>query len=519
MSNAFLDALTVNANFTHTQNGGLAHKSTGSELYDLYALGGAYRERSVEDCILLFRNAFDQDPVYALKCLFYLRDVRGGQGERRFFRVCMRDLASYNTAAAERNLPHIPLYGRWDDLYIFVGTPLQEAAFGVIRNQLALDMQSATPSLLAKWLKSENTSSGDSRALGNLTRKYLKMSHKQYRKTLSVLRARINIVERLMSAGQWDKIEFDKIPSKAGMIYKNAFARHDIERMKAEVAVQSFADFAKDTTKKVNAKTLYPYECVAEALKTFRTGYYRTAALPALDDTNRLMVNKYWDNLTDYFEKSTLNALCVVDTSGSMVSDKAAAPINIAISLGLYCAERCKGPFAGHYVSFSSRPQLIKTEGVDFVDKVFRIYRTNLCENTNLEATFNMLLNTALQNHCTQDDLPKNIVVISDMQIDIGSEFRGGGWYYNSRSAEAQAKVRTMMETMRETWKKCGYEMPNLIYWNVNAGDKDVILDDGPNVSYVSGSSPVIFEQIMSGKTATDLMYEVLNANRYSLIH
>lgn len=524
MPNSFMNGLKSNANYTLTANGGLAHKSTGSELYDLFSLGGAYRERSDEDCILLFRKAFDQDPVYALKCLFYLRDVRGGQGERRFFRVCMRDLATYAPEAAARNLPHIPTFGRYDDLYLFVSTPLEADAFNFIRNQLALDVQCKTPSLLAKWLKSENTSSPKSRELGNLTRKYLKMSHKQYRKTLSILRARINVLERLMSAGQWDLIEFDKIPSKAGMIYKNAFARHDIERAKSEKEVQTYEQFAKDTTKKVNAKTLYPYECVAEALKTFRTGYYRSASLPAMDDTNRLMVNKYWENLENYFKDATLNALCVVDTSGSMVSDKAAAPINVAISLGLYCAERAKGPFAGHYVSFSSRPQLIATEGVDFVDKVFRIYRTNLCENTNLEAAFNMLLNTAIMNRCSQDDLPNTIVVISDMEIDQGSEFRPSGYYgygYASlgdrRREETHSKVKTMMENMRVRWANAGYQLPKLVYWNVNAAS-DTILDDGPDVSYVSGFSPVIFEQILKGKNGTDLMYDKLNEDRYSVI-
>ena len=520
MPNAFMNGLKSNANYTLTANGGLAHKSTGTALYDLFGLGAAYRNRSEEDCILLFRKAFDENPTYAMKCLFYIADCRGGQGERRFFRVCMRDLATYNIEAARRNLPHIPEYRRWDDLYCFVGTPLEAEAFAFIRKQLALDVQCQTPSLLAKWLKSENTSSKESRRLGDITRKHLKMSHKQYRKTLSILRTRINIVEKLMSTGQWDKIEFDKIPSKAGLIYKNAFARHDIERMKAETQVQSYADFAKDTTKKVNAKTLYPYECVAEALKTFRTGHYWSARLPALDDTNRLMVNKYWANLEDYFKGASLDALAVVDTSGSMVSNEASAPINVAISLGLYCAEKAKGPFAGHYISFSSTPQLIATEGVDFVDKVYRIYQTNLCQNTNLEATFDMLLNTAIKNRCSQDDLPKKILVISDMQIDVGSEFRSGGWYYGAseaRMAETRTKVKTMMETMREKWARAGYVLPDLVYWNVNAS-KDTILDDGPNVSYVSGFSPSIFSQLMSGKNGYSLMMEVLNSDRYSVI-
>ena len=244
--NTFLNGLTDATNFGYTENGAVKHLTTRSALLDMFAMGAAMRKRSDEDIILMFRKAFAENPVYALKCLVYIRDVRGGQGERRFFRTCMKDLAFQDTEAARRNLKYVPEFGRWDDLYVFVGTPLEDAAFEIMKEQLALDVQCKTPSLLAKWLKSENTSSKTSRKLAQRTREYLGMTHKQYRKTLSILRERINVLERLMSAGKWDEIEFDKIPSKAGMIYKNAFARHDIERMKKDKNIQSYDDFAKD---------------------------------------------------------------------------------------------------------------------------------------------------------------------------------------------------------------------------------------------------------------------------------
>ena len=508
--NNFLNGLTNNTNFTYTENGAVTHKSTRSALLDMFAMGGAYRTRSVEDCILLFKNAFEENEVYALKCLFYLRDCRGGQGERRFWRVCMKWLANQNPEAAKRNITNVPKFGRWDDLYVFVGTPIEADMFAFIKEQLALDVSSMTPSLLAKWLKSENASSIETRKLGHATRMSLNMSHRQYRKTLSILRERINVLERLMSAGKWDEIEFDKIPSRAGMIYKNAFAKHDIERMKSEAPVQSYADFAKDTTKKVNAKTLYPYECVAEATKLLKRGYYNYT-LPPIDDTQRLMVNKYWDNLADYFNGASFNGLAVVDTSGSMTGSAASAPINVAISLGLYCAEKAKGPFAGHYVSFASRPQLIKTEGVDFVDKVARIYRTNLVDDTNIEATFDLLLNTALQHNCSQDELPQNIIIISDMEFNAA---RGYGYW-----GRAPQEPETLMEGIARKWKSHGYEMPKLIYWNVEARQNNIPHDLGcGNISYVSGMSPTIFEAIMTGKTGLDLMYDKLNSERYSCI-
>ena len=482
--NRFLNGLTNATNYNLTTNGALAHKTTGSAVYDLFSFGGAYRNRADDDVVFLFSKAFAEDPKYALKCLFYLRDVRGGQGERRFFRLCMRWLAIYNREAAKRNLQHIPFYGRWDDLYIFVGTPLEEAAFKLIKEQLVLDVTCKTPSLLAKWLKSENTSSSESRRLGNITRIHLNMTHKQYRKTLSILREKINIVERLMSANKWELIEFDKIPSKAGLIYKNAFARRDIIKAKYET-------FIKDENTKVNAKTLYPYEVVREAIN---------ARLWSTNATERMAVNKYWDNLTDYFADKTFNGLAVVDTSGSMMG----APINVAISLGLYCAERANGPFANHYISFASRPQLIKTDGYDFVDKVDRIYRTNLVDNTNLLATFELVLSTAIKNHCSQEDLPENLIIISDMQIDSARGYRS-------------SSMETEMESVHRMFERAGYKTPHLIYWNVNASN-DTILDGTDGVTYVSGCSPVIFEQILTGKRGLDLMYDKLNSERYAPI-
>ena len=506
MSNKFLNGLTDATNFTYTENGAITHKTTKSDLLDMFAMGAAMRKRSDADVILMFRKAYAENPVYALKCLFYIRDVRGGQGERRFFRVIMKDLASWDTEAARRNLRYVPEFGRWDDLYVFVGTPLENDTFNFIKEQLALDVECKTPSLLAKWLKSENTSSAESRRLANITRQHFGMNHKQYRKTLSVLRNRINIVERLMSENRWDEIEFDKIPSKAGMIYKNAFARHDLEREKSAKEVQTYAEFARDTTKKVNAKTLYPYECVEEAAKLMGSTSWGSRYVK-MDDTDRLMINKFWDNLTDYFNGASLNALAVVDTSSSMWG----TPVYVATSLGMYCAEKANGPFAGHYVSFSRNPRLVKVEGVDFCDKVDRIIRTDLCENTDIEKTFDMLLNTAIRNGCSQEDLPQNIIIISDMEFDRA---RGYSYYANNKQ-----DAETLMEGIARKWADAGYEMPKLIFWNVDARQNNIPMKVENDISFVSGFSPSIFQQIMSGKTAMDLMYEVLNQKRYEVIN
>ena len=504
--NKFLNGLSDATNFTYTENGAITHKTTKSDLLDMFAMGAAMRKRSDSDIILMFRKAYTENPVYALKCLFYIRDVRGGQGERRFFRVVMKDLASWDTAAARRNLRYIPEFGRWDDLYVFVGTPLENDAFNFMKEQLALDVECKTPSLLAKWLKSENTSSAESRKLANITRQHFGMNHKQYRKTLSVLRNRINIVERLMSENRWDEIEFDKIPSKAGMIYKNAFARHDLEREKSAKEVQTYAEFARDTTKKVNAKTLYPYECVEKAAQLMGSTRWGSHYVK-MDDTDRLMINKFWDNLTDYFNGASLNALAVVDTSSSMWG----TPVYVATSLGMYCAEKANGPFAGHYVSFSRNPRLVKVEGVDFCDKVDRIIRTDLCENTDIEKTFDMLLDTAIRNRCSQEDLPQNIIIISDMEFDRARRF--GQYTNNKQDAE------TLMEGIARKWAEAGYKVPHLIFWNCDARQNNIaMLGNGP-ISYVSGFSPAIFQTIITGKTGYELMMEKLDSSRYSVIH
>lgn len=492
--NTFMNGLQNASNYAVTENGALAHKTTRSAVYDMFALGGAYRKRNDEDCILLFKNALEENETLALKCLFYLRDCRGGQGERRFFRVCYKWLAQKHADVARRNFELISEYGRYDDvIYTLIGTPLENDALEFIKNQLALDLECKTPSLLAKWLPSENASAVKTKKMGNIIREYLGMTHREYRKTLSILRERINLLERLMSANRWDEIEFDKIPSKAGLIYKNAFARRDIIAKKYEA-------FAKSEDTKVNASTLYPYDVVHKAVEGTRGWGYSFRDMSA---TDRAMVEKYWENLPDYLEGKPCKMMCVVDTSGSMTGSEASAPINVAIGLGMYCAERIGGPFKNHYISFSSRPQLIKIEGVDFVDKVRRIYKTNLCENTDLVKTFRMLKEIALT--AKPEDIPETIVVISDMQIDCGSRFYG-------------SNVATEMESMRREWEKAGLKMPKLVYWNVEARGAANFLDDGPNVTYVSGCSPVIFQQVISGVTGYELMLKKLESARYEAI-
>ena len=346
-------------------------------------------------------------------------------------------------------------------------------------------------SLIFKWLPSENASSEKTKELARAIRKSLGITSKQYRRLLSWGRERINVLERLMSSNQWDKIEFSKIPSRAGLIYKNAFARRDI--LKAE-----YEHFMRDKSTKVNAKDLYPHEI---AHRAFHTG--------SSDEVNRLALQKYWDNLPNYYGNKEENGIAVVDVSGSMSGQ----PMEVAVSMGAYIAEKAHGPFANHFITFSARPELVKFEGIDVVDKFNRCVRADWGMNTDLKAVFNMLFDTAVKNHIKQEDMPERIYIFSDMQFDRC--VTNGTSYYHYAS---QSDIDTMMEAEKKKWVRYGYKLPSVIFWNVNAVFKNNIPAIGEGFSYVSGFSPVMIETILSGKDGIDLMLEKLNSERYKMI-
>ena len=499
--NSYLDALTNETNYRYTENGAITHKTTRSDLLDMFALCGAYRNRSDADCIVAFQKALAENEAYAMKCLFYLRDIRGGQGERRFFRVCLRWLANHNPDAVRRNLTLIPEYGRWDDLYCLEGTPLEKEMFAFIKEQLTLDFECQTPSLLAKWLKSENASSFETKRLGDKTRIAMGMNHKQYRKTLSMLRERINIVERLMSENRWDEIEFDKIPSRAGLIYKNAFARRDIIKEKYE-------KFAKDDTTKVNAEVLNPVDIAKRIYNTGGWNFRRN-----FSDTDIAMFQKYWDNLKDYYNGREENGIAVVDVSGSMWGQ----PLCAAVSMGAYIAERGHGPFADHFITFSDRPELVKFEGTDIVDKFYRAADADWGMSTNVEAVFDLLLKTAIKNNTMPQDMPDTIYIFSDMEFNRCMKDNasiGDRWSYGNMD---EFKINTLIEYKAQEWKIHGYKIPRLIFWNLDARSQNIPAI-GPGFSYVSGFSMNMVECILSGKDGYDLMMEKLNTERYQPI-
>lgn len=481
MENTFINTLKENSNFGYTENGAKTRLSTEKALYDLFAFGSAYRNRTNEECVFLFKKAFEENPFLSIKCLFYIRDITGGQGERRFFRVCYQWLIKEHPDVAKRNMKLIPTFGTWRDLFdIFCDTPLEETAFTLVKNQLGKDLVEEYPSLCAKWCPSCNTSSKKTRRKAKRFIKFIGISERKYRKILSLLRERIEVLERFLSAKEWDKIDFSRVPSVAGLKYANLF------QTKPELS-ERYMKYISNKNTKINTKALYPYQIINKALD-----YH------ILND----VVEKYWENLPDYIQNADEKIMCVVDTSASMRwSNSSAKPIDVAISLGMYCAERLGGAFHNKYISFSANPQFIEIEGIDFKDKVKRIYSKNLCENTNIKATFDLLKEACLKSK--EEDRPTKIIIISDMEMD--DHFSG-----------MTDINKTLMENIREDWRRCGLKMPSLVYWNVNARHNN-ILDDANNtgVTYVSGYNTVIFKQIMEGKSGMEVMYDKLLNDRY----
>ena len=484
-----------------TENGAYAHSSTKNPLLDFFGECGALRRRSDEDILRLFMAAFAYDETHALKALFYTRDIRGGQGERRTFRTIIRHLANSHPDAIARNIELIPEYGRFDDLYEFVGTPLEDLAFSVIAKQWNADAEALAAkeygkvSLLGKWLKSENASSKKTKELAELTYKHLGMSPKEYRQSLTTFRSVIHVVETAMSSGKWDSIDYSKLPSLAHKKYRAAFARHDEEGYKA------YLESVKKGEAKINAATLYPYDLVKAYTQG---GYYRSGS--KVDET----VEAQWKALPNYMTGDD-SFLVMVDTSGSMYPNA----ICSSVGLGIYFAERAKGIFKNHFITFSDDPRLVEIPhgaNATLQDKVMKVLDPHYVGySTNLEVAFDMLLNAAIKGKVPQSDMPRAIVAISDMEINSAC----------SRGYGKRSEATDFTTLMAERFKAAGYEMPTLVYWNVEARQDTFHAEENDNVRFVSGQSASTFKALCEdcdSFSAVALMLKVLDDKRYEAV-
>ena len=497
---SYLDHLEKENSRTLTMNGAAAYNGTGDACLDLFAVAGGMRYRKHADLVTLFDRAYIENPDLAMKLLFYIRDIRGGMGERRVFRALIRHTAFTWPESAKKNVGVIDEYGRWDDLLCLLGTPVQEEAVRVIRDQMEKDLEAvrkreegetdAPVSLLAKWLPSANTSSARTRNQAKILMNALGMDEKTYRKTLSNLRSRIALTERYLSRKTPEKINYEAVPAGAMLKYRKALqSGTDRERF------AKYLGQAAGGKKKMHVDTLFPYEIMRPY---FRGGYSRCGML------QDKVLEALWKNQNPQIEGE--NAICVVDTSGSMYwrHGEGLLPALVSQSLGLYYAERCKGTFHDHLITFESQPHLIKVPQGTLRDKLTYVKSLPWGGSTNLEAVFTLLLDAAVKNNTPQEEMPSVIYIISDMEFNCAM-----------RRAD-----KTIFENAEEMYREFGYQLPAIVFHNVNSWQMQVpVRKNTRGTALVSGAGTAAFrEKYGKNTTPLDHMLTVLGRERYAQI-
>jgi hypothetical protein len=496
--NALINALQTND--TVTGNGAVSHSTTGSSLVDLFGKGGSMRSQPESASVDLFRAAYNEDKTLALKILFYLGDVRQGQGERKLFRTCYNWLASQDATVAGKLLAQIPEFTRYDNvLESLENTALEKDALTFMAKQLTKDLRAllskkedAKLSLCAKWAPSEQASSKITKRLASKLRKAMRMSSKDYRRMLSALRKEIDIVERKMCEGDWTKINYQAVPSRASTIYRKAFAKHDM------AGYSKFMTKVEKGEATINASVLYPYDLVRNYIHSYGE----------LDRT----LEAQWKALPDYLKDNPHNGFVVADTSGSMDCSghyggktSNVPPIDVAVSLAIYFAERVEGAFKNTFMMFADEPVLETLKGDSLKAKVASALGSRPCGNTNFQAIFDLILEKGVKHKVPQTEMPAVIYIVSDMQFDQA----------------VTDNSCTNFEAVQKKYKAAGYKLPRIVFWNVNSYADVPIKVDDKGVCLVSGCSPSILKSVMSNKVLTpyDAMLSAVNVERYAPIH
>ena len=484
-----LEMLKNEANITYTENGAVTNVSTGSECLDLFARIGALRSASDEDITDIFLRAYAENADLAVKTLFFARDIRGGLGERRVFRVILRWLADNEPETCRKNLYFVGEYGRYDDLLCLFGTACEQDMLDVIREQLRKDQEAmddgSAVSLLGKWLPSVNASCAETVRLAKKTARALGMTDAQYRRTLTALRARIRILENNLREKDYT-FEYEKQPSRALFKYRAAFRRNDEERY------QAFLDRAGTDSSAMHTGTLAPYDVIAPIVSSFGR---------AFSEEERKSLDVTWNALEDFTGNE--NALVVVDGSGSMYWEGRPLPAAVAQSLGIYFAEHNRGAFRNHFITFSALPKLVEVRGRDIVEKVRYCMSFNDCSNTDLEKVFDLLLRTAVKNRVPQEEMPAKLYIISDMEFDCCSHAE----MTNFRSAE-------------KMFAAFGYVLPQVVFWNVQSRNRQQpVTKNEQGVCLVSGCNAQIFSMLKNDTLDPyHFMMQILTAERYAVI-
>lgn len=485
----FVSALKKNAdqslpNVSVTENGAVGLKTTGKSLLDVNFMLSSMRNMSEGQIWEHFLLAYNENPMLSILWLFFARDREQGCGERRAFRIIFKHICAENPDTAIKLLNLIPYYGRWDDLtdILFGDVPckVRDAAFRIVDKQLNEDTINAREgrpiSLLAKWLPSINVSSFRTRRNADRLRNMLGWTPRKYRKTLSALRKALKVVECDMSANRWGEIDYESVPSRAAMNYRDAFLRHDERRY------IKFIDRVKSGDAKIKAGVLFPYDIVH--------AYSWNAVNDTLEEQWKALPNKVPDNGS---------TLVVVDGSGSMGSRVGNTNItchDVARSLGIYFSEKLHGAFKDTFITFSENPRLVHfVEGLSLRSKLNLLREYDECSNTNIEKVFELILDTAVNGHMSQEDLPANILIVSDMEFDIAT------MPYYTWGCSHEPISKKLFDNIAERYALCGYKLPRLVFWNVcsRTGTIPVAVNE-LGVALVSGFSPNIADMVMSAE-------------------
>jgi hypothetical protein len=495
----FLNALEKELNVTETWNGAKAYSSTLNANLDLFGKIGASRN-NISQAVTLFNAAYAENPETATRILFYGRDIRGGQGERSVFKALFKELVITNSVIGRKLVPLVPFYGRWDDLLVLEETKAWIDAMALITSQLSADMASLRApdksiSLLAKWLPSVNASNKDTVRLGKKIAKELDITEKEYRKLLVSLRAKIKIVEQSMCSGKWDEINYEHLPSRAALMYRKAFKKHD------ETRYAEYIEAVQAGKKTINASTLYPYDI---AIAVAGSSYYDQKAISELE---RNALDAQWKALPNYMEGKEFNGLVLADVSGSMYSAYSGKtrPIDVSISLATYIAERNTGVWKDTFLAFESEPKLVKLAGNDIYAKLQGVKTsTRHMGSTNLIGAIKAILDTGTKNGLTQDEMPQSLIVISDMQFNQA----------------CSCNRITNFEQMQRLYSQAGYEMPSVIFWNVNSASNVPMTVDDTGTALVSGCSPSILKAVLARRIVSplDLMNGAIYTERYDAV-
>ena len=497
--NDLKETLNEDMNVAITENGAVGYRTTGKELLDINFQVASMRSMSEKKIVDKFVKAFYEDKLLAVKWLMYCRDCREGVGERRLFRVCMKYLAETHRDIAKAVIELIPEYGRMDDMWCLIDTDLKDEVISFIKNQLTEDMKNMKEnkpiSLLAKWLPSQNASSKETKKIANIICEGLGLTPRNYRKMLSKLRSYLNIVETHMSKKEWSEIDYSTVPSRANLIYNSAFLRNDEERRR------KYLESLQKGETKINAGVLFPHDIVHKYMSA-RSWSSRVAF------TDDVALEEMWKALPDYVNGAG-NTICVADGSGSMtcrVGNTDISALDVANALAIYFAERSSGQFKDTYITFSERPQIVDlSKGKSLREKIEIALRHSEIANTNIEAVFDLILKTAIKNNMTQDDLPQNILIISDMEMDGCARSNHG------------RPNQKLFNVFADRYAEHGYKLPRLVFWNVNSRTGTIpVKENNLGVALVSGFSPAIVKMVLSNSTDPyECLLEQLNSERY----